>query len=192
MADGAVGHALYADQADQQAADVDSTDAQAAPISGIALAIVGVEQRVPDGMTFIGADNGGTYDPSTRSISWLIRGGLPPGASVTLSYSASLDVPGSWTNAACVDAVDVNGDHTSDCATVVVTVTGVAPTPTPTVATPDVSAASTSSPTPTAVMPAVKPTLTTIEEEVLQDAIKLVEAQGAPPPQVPVQVPSSS
>jgi hypothetical protein len=62
---GATDHAPYADQADQQAAGVESTDASAAPTGGVGLAIVGVEQRVPDGMTFIGADNDGTYDPST-------------------------------------------------------------------------------------------------------------------------------
>jgi uncharacterized repeat protein (TIGR02543 family) len=191
--DGDLGQVAYAVRADQQAADVGSTYAQAAPTVGVALAIVGVEQRVPDGMTFISADNNGTYNPRTNSVSWLIRDGLPPGASLTLSYTARLDVAGSWTSAACVDAVDASGNQTNDCATAIVTVTAGAPTPTPTVGPTVVSAQPTSTLTlvPPPVIAAVRPTLTTTEEDVLKDVIAHVEGQGAPSQQVPVQVPQT-
>jgi hypothetical protein len=184
-ADGAPGAA----SGDQQAAEVGATYAQTAPISGVPLTIVGVVYRVPFGMTFIGADNGGMYDAGTRSVNWFISGGLLPGVSVTLHYTARLDVPGNWANTACVGALDASANQTSDCVTV--TIADDAPTPTPTVGSPIVSAGPTLSPalTPTPVMPAARPTLTTMEEDVLHAAIALVEERYAHPPQVPVQLP---
>lgn len=125
---------------------------------GIPLFNVTVEDRLPSGLTFVSASNGGVYDPGTRTIRWLL-GSLDAGASVTLSYIATVDDAGSWTNAACVAANDDAGNVASDCANT--TVYGGQPAPTPTnTPQPSGPAANTATPTPSATPTStVTPTL---------------------------------
>ncbi|HEY1293013.1 MAG TPA: hypothetical protein VGJ60_08045, partial [Chloroflexota bacterium] len=65
-----------------------------------------------------------------RTIRWLL-GTLDAGASVTLSYTATANAPGTWTNAACAAANDESGEPVSDCTDVTVGVGQPAPTPPP-------------------------------------------------------------
>jgi hypothetical protein len=97
--------------------------------SGITVFNLTVEDRLPSGLTFVSASGGGVYDPSTRTIRWLL-GSLDSGASATLTYTVTVDATGDWTNAACAAGNDQSGNLTSDCANA--TVVGGAPTPTPT------------------------------------------------------------
>jgi len=125
---------------------------------GIPLFNLTVEDRLPSGLTFVSASSGGVYDPSTRTIRWLL-GTLGPGASVTLSYAATVDAAGNWTNAACAAANDEQGNITGDCADV--TVSGGQPAPPPpgpppSTATPTPTPTSTVTPTAT-VTPTLRP-----------------------------------
>jgi uncharacterized repeat protein (TIGR01451 family) len=177
------------------------------------------EDTLPDAFTFVSASDGGSYDNSTRDIGWDVTG-LAAGASTQVSYVATLSQPGSWTNSACVDAADANGNEANDCTAVSVN----ANTPTPTSAPPPPPAA-TSTETPTAtpkpaapgqptsttaptatptatatstptITPTPQPTLTSDEQMVLAVAVSLVEQREAETqpgaPQVPpAQVPDS-
>jgi uncharacterized repeat protein (TIGR01451 family) len=141
-------------------------------------AIVVVVDRLPDGLSFVpgSADaSGGTYDATTRSVSWDVDVNRisQPGDTLELSYQVTLDEPGTWANAACVAAVDGFDNHSDDCATEPVTseVTGFSPTPTPTptataTASPTPTATASASPTPTATAtvsasPTATPTMAT-------------------------------
>jgi hypothetical protein len=189
---------------------------QAEPSTGIPLANVTVADRLPSGLTFVSASNGGVYDSGSRTITWQLDG-LDPGASATLTYTVTVNEPGYWTNSACAAGADPLGAVVSDCTDV--TVTGGLPTPTPTdtpqptatptptvlptptvtptlapgarAATPGPTSASTSlpsSPQPPVVSPT--PTLTDPEIEVLGEVVDRVnerETGGGPP--VPVQLP---
>jgi hypothetical protein len=95
---------------------------------GIPLVYVTVEDKLPAGLTFVSASNGGVYNSGSRTIIWMLDT-LDPGATLTLSYTVRVDASGDWTNAACAAGADQSGTVTSDCADV--TVTGVQATPTP-------------------------------------------------------------
>jgi hypothetical protein len=165
-----------------------------------------VADELDDGLTYVpnSANNGGAYG-AIRTIFWDIPGGLEPGASMQLSYTARLNAAGNQRNNACVAAVDLADNHTHACASVIITsvVPGTS-TPTPTL----VPGVATPTPglTPAAVAPGVTPTLTLFERSALYEAMNRAEAEeqgqgvvekvppdsdepGAPPAQVPIQVP---
>ena len=77
------------------------------------------------GLSGCSASDGGVYDPSTRSITWLL-GSLDPNASITVSYVVTVDASGSFENAACVEAVDEFGNEAGPTCSAV-TVTGGPP-----------------------------------------------------------------
>ncbi len=96
--------------------------------TGIPVTIEVIEDQIPSGLTFISASDGGTLVGS-NTVRWVLSTVLAPGASLTVSYTASLNASGDTTNAACVDASDSGGDETSDCSSV--PVTRQTPTPLP-------------------------------------------------------------
>jgi uncharacterized repeat protein (TIGR01451 family) len=85
----------------------------------------------PSEMKLVSAtDPGGTVDPATGYIGWVVDGGVGGGATTTLSMSTTVSEFGQWTPTVCVVGLDPAGDMVYDCEHV--TVVTVAPTLTPT------------------------------------------------------------
>ncbi len=170
-----------------------------------------VEDTLPDAFTFVSASDGGSYDSSTREIGWAIEG-LAAGGSTQVSYVASLSQPGTWTNSACVDAVDAAGNQANDCTNTSINAITPAPTsapappaptstetPTPTPkpvppGQPTSTVAPTSTPTATAtstptITPTPLPTLTSDQRLILAVAIDLLERRHAGNQPVAPQIP---
>jgi hypothetical protein len=91
-----------------------TTDDGSAEGGGVAVTIEVIEDQIPSGLTFISASDGGTL-VNGNTVRWVLDAVLDPGASLTVSYTASLNASGDTTNSACVDAGDNNGNETSDC-----------------------------------------------------------------------------
>jgi hypothetical protein len=58
------------------------------------LADVQVDTSVPDGLDVNSASGGGSVDPDTGYVNWALTSGLAPGASTTLTVSATVAQPG--------------------------------------------------------------------------------------------------
>jgi hypothetical protein len=154
----------------------------------VTLFYVTVEDRLPDGLTFVSASSGGVYIPGSRTIIWLLDT-LDPGASLTLTYTATVNTPGYWTNGACAAAADELGNNISDCDNA--TVTGGEPTRTPTpTSTPVPTGTPTQTPQPAGPpqrtpTPTITPTLRPGAPTITPVATNTPTATGTPVPPAP-------
>ncbi|MGD2068970.1 MAG: FHA domain-containing protein, partial [Gemmatimonadota bacterium] len=67
-------------------------------------AAVLVRDSLPDGVDFVGASNGGSYDGATRTVSWPTMGALAPGVTRRRSVTIQVTAVGSPTNRANVSS----------------------------------------------------------------------------------------
>ena len=87
-------------------------------------ATTGVEiiDALPDGLNFVSASAGGTYDPATRTVVWAV-GDVPVGVTETLTLVVNATTVGPWNNVANVTASDVpDPDSSNDEGSATVTV----------------------------------------------------------------------
>jgi uncharacterized repeat protein (TIGR01451 family) len=74
-----------------------------------------IESDLPDGLDFVSASSGGSVDPDTGYVEWMLSNGLPAGGSSTLSISAATSDPGQWDNHVCSAGLDAVRNEASDC-----------------------------------------------------------------------------
>ena len=78
-----------------------------------------IVDALPSGVSFVSATDGGTYDPSSHTVSWAI-GTLANGASISVNITVTVNestTADTITNSAAVDANERDNDPTNDTTT---------------------------------------------------------------------------
>jgi uncharacterized repeat protein (TIGR01451 family) len=138
-----------------------------------------------DGLNFVSAGNGGSFDTGSQDIQWSFPNGLAAGASTTVTYTAVLGAEGTWPSNVCAAGEDAYGNKVEDCEEAIVLSTGVPTlTPTPTV-TPTLEATATDTPVPTNTTTPVATSTSTLAPAIVPSAT----ATSAPNSPVPTHTP---